>query len=335
MNIKYNLLTGNDLSEKESFELFRMIMDRKLPKEEIKQILLLLKQKGESVDDIIGAVKCLRSKAKKLDYKIKNMIDMCGTGGDRSGTFNISTVASFIAASAGAYVAKHGNKSVSSRCGSADLLDSLGIKLDASPEKMVKAMEDGGIGYFHAPVYHLSFRNVQDIRKELKTRTIFNILGPLLNPLDVKRQLIGVFNEELADLYTKVLQKLKYKHVLVVHSEDGLDEATVSGKTFITELKDGKIKKYSVEPEEFGMKRATISKLKGGSVKRNKTIALNILKGADKGPRRDTAVLNAGLALYVSGNAVSIKEGIKKCGIALEAGKALESLRVLKKVSNQ
>jgi anthranilate phosphoribosyltransferase len=267
-------------------------------------------------------------------------VDGCGTGGDGTDTFNISTIASLVAAGAGAYVAKHGNRSISSQCGSADLLEALGVKIDAPLRWMLQALKNKNcrFGYFHAPIYHESFKAVQsvrlDLRKRYQLRTIFNLIGPLTNPLRPKKQLIGVFRKDLVKKMAEVLKQLNLRHAMVVHSQDGMDELTTTSKTDVAELKNKTIKYYSVSPNQFGLKTAEKKNLSGGTTKLNKRIALNILKGIDRTAKRDVVLLNAAAILYVFGKAKDLKDGIRLAQKSVDSGAAFKTLQNLIQISH-
>jgi anthranilate phosphoribosyltransferase len=271
----------------------------------------------------------MREKAIRIK-SVGELVDTCGTGGDGAHTFNISTISAFVIAGAGVKVAKHGNRSVSSRCGSADLLAGLGVNLELSPEGIEKCIEEVGIGFLFAPALHASMKYAIGPRREIGIRTIFNILGPLTNPAFAKRQLLGVYDPKLTEPLAKVLYNLGSDHVFVVHGFDGLDEVTITNSTRITELKDGEIKTYNVAPEDFGLRRGEMSELKGGDVEDNIKIALDILKGGD-GARRDIVLLNAGFAIVAGGKAETVRDGIELAKRSIQTGEALKRLELLRK----
>jgi anthranilate phosphoribosyltransferase len=328
--IKY-VIEMKDLKEHEAYEVAIDIMSGETTDSQIAALLTALKIKGETVDEITGFVKAMREKVTRLNCGSEYLIDTCGTGGDKTGTFNISTISAFIAAGAGCRVAKHGNRSVSSKCGSADLLEEMGINIKNTPEIMEKSVNEEGIGFLFAPTLHKAMKYAIGPRREIGIRTIFNILGPLTNPAGAKRQLLGVFNKELMASITYVLKNLCAEHCLIVHGEDGLDEITTTGKTFVSELNNGIVNEYEVIPYDFNLKSVTIDDIKGGSAKYNAKIAFDILKGR-KGPKRDITVFNAGAAIYVSGKANSLSEGIELAKESIDSGKALEKFKRLKEM---
>jgi anthranilate phosphoribosyltransferase len=321
------------LTEAETREVFGEIMSGKAVPEDITNFLKVLREKGETVEEITGAAKVMLEKSARIDAGI-DLIDTCGTGGTGVNTFNISTTAAFVVAGCGIRVAKHGNRSASNQCGSADLLEALGVKLELSPEAVRKSIVDVGIGFMYAPAFHSATRHAAGSRRELGGRTIFNLLGPLSNPARTTGQVVGVYDEKLTEVLAQVLKNLGSKKALVVYGMDRLDEISISDKTKVTELKDGNIKTYFVTPEEFGIKRAAISDVRGGSAKENAGITLSILKG-EHGPRRDIVLLNAAAALVVASKARNLKEGITEAEESIDSGKALEKLEQLIRFTNK
>ncbi len=325
---------NKDLTPEETKDLFHQLMEGKLTDAQIGAILIGLKMKGETEEEIASAAQVMREKAVKVPVKDKsNLVDTCGTGGDKIDTFNVSTIAAFVVAGAGAKVAKHGNRSVSSKCGSADIMEALGVKIDMSPEEAARAIDEIGLGFLFAPVYHPAMKNVIKQRREIGVRTIFNILGPLSNPADAKYQLMGVYDKNLVKPLTKVLMFLGVERAFVVHGLEGLDEVSITSETLVGELNQGDISIYTVKPEDFGLKRASISDIQGGDLEENKKIALSILQGEDKSPKTDFVVLNAAFALKVSGIASSIEEGIEKARDSIYSGKAYSVLEKLRNFS--
>ena len=327
------VLQMEDLREEEMIRIMEKIMEGQLTDAQVACFLTALKIKGESLEEILGASKVLRNKADKVKIENKYIVDNCGTGGDGKSTFNISTTASFVAAS---YipVIKHGNRSVSSKCGSADLLEILGINLSQSQEQINQLLEETNLAFLYAPNYHKTMKNVGKIRKELETRTIFNILGPLINPSQPKAQLIGVYHEDLTSKFTHVLRDLGVERAMVVHGLDGLDEITVTGKSRISELKGGKIEDYYLDPKDYGISYARPEDLRGGSKEENAQILINILKG-EKGAKRDIVLLNAGAAIYVGAGADSLGEGIKLAEKSIDSGQALENFQTLRTLAGE
>lgn len=308
-------------------ECMREIMDGKATPVQIATFLTALKMKGETVEEIYGLSKVMREKALKVNYEdVENIVDTCGTGGDGINSFNISSTAMFIAAGAGVKIAKHGNRSITSRSGAADVLESLGANIESTEDEVSDCIKKSGLGFMFAPKFHSSMKYAMPIRKELGFRTVFNILGPLTNPAGAKIQLLGVFDKNLVLTIVKVLQKLGLKSAMVVHGSDGMDEITLTGNTYVAELKDNKIKEYEINPQEFGFELCSIEDLKGGEVDENAKILRGILEG-NESPKSDIAILNAAAAIYISGVAIDIQEGILKAENSIKSGKALDSLQ--------
>ncbi|MCX5665957.1 MAG: anthranilate phosphoribosyltransferase [Candidatus Omnitrophica bacterium] len=322
-----------DLTEEETREVFNEIMSGSSSHEEIVHFLKALRDKGETIDEITGAAKVMLEKAERVDAGM-DLIDTCGTGGTGINTFNISTTVAFVIAGCGVRVAKHGNRSASEQCGSADVLEALGVKIGLPPAMVSKCIVDVGIGFIYAPLFHSATKHAAKPRKEIGGRTIFNILGPLSNPAMVTGQVIGVYNEKLTEILANVLKKLGLKRALVVYGLDSLDEISITDRTKVTELNSGKIRTYYISPEDLGMKRASIADIKGGTAKDNADIMLSILKG-ERGPRRDIVLLNAAAALVVAGKVKDIKEGIRLSEKSIDSGAALEKLERLIKLTNK
>jgi anthranilate phosphoribosyltransferase len=329
-----NVVGFKDLTQEEAFHVATEIMSGNTTDAQIAAFLVSLRLKGETIDEITGFARAMRAKATRITCDSECLVDTCGTGGDRSGTFNVSTLSGFVAAGAGCRIAKHGNRSVSSRCGSADLFVELGIKIDISPKIICRCIDENGIGFLFAPRLHKAMKYALNPRREIGIRTIFNILGPLTNPANAKRQLLGVFRGDFTEPLANVLEKLGSEHVLVVHGEDGLDEITLTGKTKVSELCRGKISNYTLDPELFGLRRVKPEEIKGGEPALNAKIALDILRGK-KGPQRDLVLLNAGAVIYVSGEASSIGEGIELAEESIDSGRAVGKLEVLRKMTNE
>ncbi len=327
------LVQGKDLSEEEMTGSMRDIMEGQATDAQIASFLTALRIKGETVREITGAAKVMREKAKKIKAP-EYTVDTCGTGGDMSNTFNISTTSAFIVAACGVPVAKHGNRSVSSRSGSADVLEALGVKIDLEPEKVEKCLEATGFGFMFAPLFHPAMKYAIGPRKELGIRTIFNILGPLTNPAGAERQVLGVFSDALTEPLAEVLANLGAKHVFVVHGEDGLDEITNTDKTKISELKNKGIDTYFITPEDLGFDRAKKQDLLGGTAEENAKITVDILKGK-KGPKRDIVIMNAAATLLTGDRAKSFIEAAEKASEAIDSGEALKKLEEVKVASNR
>jgi anthranilate phosphoribosyltransferase len=329
------LIEKQDLSMEEAVAVMDEIMSGKATDAQIAGFLVALRLKGETIDEITACAKVMREKASRIKPKNHSqLIDVVGTGGDKSGTFNISTVAAFVVAGAGVPVAKHGNKGVSSKCGSADVLTALGIKIDLEPKQVEKCIDEVGIGYMFAPKFHGAMKYAIGPRKELGVRSVFNVLGPLTNPAEAPYELMGVFDESLVEPLAEVLGKLGLKHAMVVHG-NGLDEITIEAETKVAEYIEGHVKSYEIKPTDFGIKLASLDEIKGGSPEDNAKIALDILNGKEKGVKRSVVLLNAGVALYVAGKANSIQDGIDIAKESIDSGKALEKLNKLKDWTNK
>jgi len=323
-----------DLSMHEAEAVMGEIMGGEATPSQIASLLTALRIKGETVDEVTGFALKMRENSLKINSKYGNIVDTCGTGGDFSGTFNISTVSAIVAAAAGARVAKHGNRSASSKCGSADILEAMGVKIDLPSEKVKASIEEIGIGFIFAPNFHPAMKYAGPSRKEIGIRTVFNILGPLTNPAGAKYQLLGVFNDKLTELMSMVLQNLGSTEVMVVHGMDGLDEITVTDRTKISHLKNGNIKDYFIEPKSFRMNRCAKEELVGGSVNENIKITNDILKGIETGAKRDIVLLNTAAALVIGQAAKDMNEGIAKAKEAIGSGIALRKLEELIKFTN-
>jgi len=331
MNVKEAIkkaISGENIDQDNAYEVALAIMNGEATDAQIASLITALRMKGETVDEITGFVKAMRDKVTKINAREEYLIDTCGTGGDGTGTFNISTISAIVAAGAGCRVAKHGNRCVSSECGSADLLKELGVNIENPPEKVEKCIEEAGVGFLFAPLLHPAMKYAIGPRREMAVRTIFNILGPLTNPASAKRQLLGVYAKELTTPIANVLANLDSIHCMIVHGEDELDEITTTGKTFVCELKDGKVTEYTISPEDFGIKKSNPEDLKGGTPEINAKIALDILKG-ENGAKRDISILNSGAAIYVAGKAESLLDGIGKAKESIDSGEALKKLEIL------
>ena len=318
------LINKQDLPLKEAKVLMKEILEGKLTSTQIAALLVALRMKGESVDEIVGFIKVMREHMQKITTK-GIVIDTCGTGGDRRGTFNISTASAFVVTGAGVHVAKHGNRSASSLCGSADVLEALGININLSPEQAEKLLQKTGFTFLFAPLYHPSMQYAGPVRKELKIRTVFNFLGPFVNPARVKRQIIGVADKNITEKLALVATQLHYEHLLIISSSDGLDEISISADTLLFEVKRKKIKKMIISPKDFGMKKGAKKELIGGNRQHNAKIIRNILLG-EKGPRRDIVILNSAAAIYVAGKVKSIKEGVLLAEESIDSGRAQKVL---------
>jgi anthranilate phosphoribosyltransferase len=293
----------------------------------ISAFLVALRMKGETIEEIAGCAEAMRSKAVQIPADQHRLIDTCGTGGDHSGTFNISTTAAIVAAASGARVAKHGNRAVSSRAGSADVLRSLGLNIDLRPDQAAAVLEDVGITFIFAPTVHTAMKYAIGVRKELAMRSVFNLLGPLTNPAGVRRQVLGVYDPRLTEPLAAVLGALGAEHAWVVHGEGGLDECSLAGATRVSEWKDGVVRTTEIRPGDVGIAEAPLSELQGGDADTNAAIIRSVLDGA-RGPRTDVVVLNAGAALVVAGVASDLSEGVRIASDALQSGRARRTLQL-------
>lgn len=328
------IVAGESLDAGEMHDVFAEMMDGRATDVQKTALLVALRMKGETPPEITGAAMAMRERVTPLEVDREHLVDTCGTGGDGRGTFNISTIAAIVAAAAGATVAKHGNRAVSSACGSADVLAELGVNIDLDAAGMARVLREVGISFLFAPRLHPAMGAVAAVRRELGVRTIFNILGPLTNPAFARRQILGVYSDRLVGIVADVLLALGSVHALVVHSRDGMDEISVSAPTHVAEVKDGVVRSYEVTPGDFGLGTHPIEALAGGDAKTNAGIARDILSGRG-GAAHDVVIANAGAALYVSGSANSLREGAEMAHRALESGRALAKLQVLIEASRK
>lgn len=328
------LSQGKDLTPDQMQKVFEEIMTGKIDTLKIISFLTALNKKGESVEEITAAVSVMRKYVTRIHTDSQVVLDTCGTGGDKKGTFNVSTVVAFVASGCGITVAKHGNRSVSSCCGSADILEAVGININISKEKIEECLNDIGIAFLFAPNLHPAMKYAMPARKQIGAKTIFNILGPLTNPAGATHQLVGVYDRRWTEILAKVLANLGTVHALVVHGKDGLDEITTTASTLISEEYKGKLSNYEITPEDFGFKRVRLDDLKGGSVSDNVKILWDILNGK-LGPSRDIVVLNAAVAIYTADKAKSIKEGINLASESIDSKGALKKLEILKEYSHK
>ena len=328
------LVDGHNLERAEMHAVFAEMMDGKASDVQKSALLIALRMKGETAEEITGAAMAMRERVTPLTVDRRNLVDTCGTGGDGRGTFNISTVAALVAAGAGAAVAKHGNRAVSSSCGSADLLMELGVAIDLDAARMSEVLRRTGISFLFAPKLHPAMGAVAGVRRELAVRTIFNILGPLTNPASARRQVIGVYSDHLVEIVARVLLALGAEHALVVHSHDGLDEISVSANTHVAEVRDGKIRTYEVTPVELNVRQHPIEAMAGGAPAENARIARAVLAG-EKGARSDIVAVNAGAALYVSGAVPSIRDGVALARQSIASGQARRKLEELITVTQE
>ena len=332
------IVTKEDLTYEEAYTVMNEIMSGETTPTQNAALLAALSTKStkaETIDEIAGCAAAMREHAIPVDMKDIDNFEIVGTGGDHSHSFNISTTAAIVAAAGGMKVSKHGNRAASSKSGTADCQEALGINISQEPEKCIELLEKAGICFFFAQKYHTSMKYVGAIRKELGIRTVFNILGPLTNPGRPKRFLLGVYDESLVGPLTKVLISLGAKNGMVVFGKDGLDEISACGKTVISEFKDGWYKTYEICPEDFGMESCTKEDLVGGSPEENAEITRGILNGQITGPKRNAVLLNAGASLYIGGKADSIADGIKLAGELIDSGKATKTLEDYIRISNE
>ncbi|MDK2126157.1 anthranilate phosphoribosyltransferase [Parachitinimonas caeni] len=323
------LIDQNELFYDEMLSLMRQIMQGEISPVQSAAILMGLRVKGETVGEIAAAAAVMRELSAKVEVNDRrHLVDTCGTGGDGASTFNISTTVAFVAAAAGAKVAKHGNRSVSSSSGSADVLEALGVQLTLTPAQVASCIDEVGVGFMFAPNHHSAMRHVAPVRRELGVRTIFNILGPLTNPAEAENQVMGVFHPDLVGIQVRVLQQLGSRHVLIVHGHDGLDEITLSGPTQVAELKDGAITEYTIDPQQFGIKLCDLSALKARDVAESRAKIESVLDN-EAGPCRDIVVLNAAAAIYAAGKAASLADGVLIAADAISSGAARAKLTAL------
>ena len=323
----------SDLKTEDSENAFDQILSQKIEESKIIDFLTSLSKKGESVDEIFGAVKSIKKKA-KIIKGFRNSFDTCGTGGDGSKSFNISTICAIVTAASGVRVAKHGNKAVSSLTGSADVLSELGININLDKNKIIECLNKINLCFLFAPNFHPTLKNVADIRKKIGKRTIFNILGPLLSPVECKKQIIGVYNIGLAEEMGRVLERLGTEHAWIVHGDEKYDELTVTGRNLIVENQEGVQRSFYLHPSDVGLKICSSKDLIGGDSKTNAEIIRGILNGKLLGPKKDIVLLNAGSALFINGKVKGIKDGIEMADEIIKSGKALKKLNDLIELSN-
>jgi len=328
------VVAKTNLTEAEAEAVMREIMQGEATDAQIAAYITALRMKGETVEEITGSARVMREKAVSIKLDAPYQVDTCGTGGDMSHTFNISTTAAFVVAGAGVTVAKHGNRSVSSKSGSADVLQALGVNIEMPSHRVEECLKEVGIGFLFAPMMHLAMKYAIGPRREVGIRTIFNLLGPLTNPAGVKSQIMGVYAADLTGLLARALGNLGIAHAFVVHGVDGLDEITITDKTKVSEFKDGTVKDFFLHPSDFGLATGKAADLKGGDAKENAGITLDILKG-QKGPRRDIVLLNAAAGLAASGKAKDFPEGIRLATESIDSGAAMKKLEQLKAFTNK
>ena len=329
------IIAHQEIQHDEMLSLMRQIMRGEISPVLIAAIITGLRVKNETVTEITAAAQVMREFAIPVTVRNQShLVDTCGTGGDAQHTFNISTASAFVAAAAGARVAKHGGRSVSSKSGSADVLESLGINLNQSADQVAKNIDDIGVGFMFAPNFHNAMKHAAPVRRELSVRTLFNILGPLTNPADAKHQVLGVFDTKLVGILARVLQHLGSKHVMIVNGHDGLDEITITGETRIGELKHGKVIEYTIRPEDFSLTTASIQAIQVSDSNHAKAMLIAVLEN-QPGPALDIVLLNAGAAIYVAGITSSLEQGIKHAKVAIETGAAMNKLHQLTEYTNR
>lgn len=322
-----------DLSAEEMSATMRLIMTGEATPAQVGGFLIGLRMKGETIDEIAAAAGVMRDLASKVEVDKNHLVDTCGTGGDASGSFNISTASAIVVAAAGGKVAKHGNRSISSKSGSADVLEAAGVNLEISPEQVAACVNEVGVGFMFAPLHHSAMKHAIGPRREMAVRTIFNVLGPLTNPAAAPNQVLGVFSKELVEPLAHVLKRLGSEHVLVVHAEDGMDEISIATPTFVAELNNGEVTTYTIQPEDFGMTRADLEQIRATDSAHSLQIIKSVFDNTD-GPAKDIVCLNAGAAIYAAGAAGSLAEGVKKAQDTIASGAAAEKLEQLIAMTN-
>jgi anthranilate phosphoribosyltransferase len=344
----HRVVNGHNLTEKEMLDVMNQIMEGGAADSQIGAFITALRMKGETIEEITGAARVMRAKATpirisgdivhidrdEINVDLETIVDTCGTGGDGTNTFNVSTTTAFVVAGGGLKVAKHGNRSVSSQCGSADVLEALGVNLDVTPEIVEACVKEIGIGFLFAPKLHSAMKYAIGPRREIGIRSVFNLLGPLTNPAGANVQVLGVYDPKLTAVLAQVLQRLGSTSALVVHGEGSFDEVSITGPTLVSELRNGVIRNYRIQPEDFGMARASVLEIKGGNAKENAAIVQSVLNG-QSGPKRNMVLLNAGAAFYAAAKALDIREGIAMATESIESGAAREKLAQLVKRTNQ
>ena len=322
-----------DLTETEARQAMQEIMAGQATDAQIAGFLTALRMKGETSQELVGFAEVMREKAEPLwDGDVPPVLDTAGTGGDRCGTFNISTAAAFVAAAAGVRVAKHGNRSATSRCGSADVMEALGLDIQMPIERLRRAIKDTGIGFLFAQRFHTSMKHVMPARTQLKVRTVFNILGPLANPAGARFQVVGVSSSEIMELMANALAGLNTDHAFVVHGANGMDEVSISSRTYVVEMRHGVVRQFVISPEDFGIACAKIETILGGNASENAKIIESVFAG-ERGPRRDVVLLNSAPAIVAGGAAKTWKEGLQLAAEAIDSGAALKKLKVLREFS--
>lgn len=332
-NALAQLMNQQDLSHDQMIAVMQQIMSGEATPAQIAGFLIALQMKGETVDEITAAATVMRDLATPVDISGDPIVDTCGTGGDGASTFNVSTASAFVVAAAGATVAKHGNRSISSRSGSADVLEAAGVNLELTPEQVKHCIDTVGVGFMFAQKHHSAMKHAIGPRREMGVKTVFNLLGPLTNPAKAKHQVLGVFDPQWVEPMAHVLKNLGSQHVLIVHADDGLDEISIGASTQIAELKEGEVRCYTIEPEQFGLQRASVELLAIDSAEQSLAV-INAIFDGEKGPARDIVVLNAGAAIYAADLVPSLEEGIQRAQTLIDSGEAKQKLDALVACSN-
>ena len=328
------VVAGENLTKEEAMKAQELILTGQATPAQIAGLLTALRMKGETLEEITGFAAVLRDKANTISPKLPNYVDLVGTGGDSTFSFNISTTSAFVVAAAGLPVAKHGNRSISSKSGAGDVLEALGVNIAADPEVVQKCVEEAGIGFMFAPHFNPAMKYVGPVRKELGFRTIFNILGPMSNPSRAKKMMVGVYDPKLTALIAGALLNLGVERGFVVSGCDHMDEITLTGETTVSEIKDGAVTTYTIAPEQFGISRCELKELQGGGGSANAQITKDVLSGKEQGAKREIVLLNAGATLYIGGLAESIADGVKLAAETIDSGKAIQTLEALVQLSN-
>jgi anthranilate phosphoribosyltransferase len=328
------LIERQSLTENEAESVMLEIMDGRTTAAQIASYVTALRMKGETVEEITGSARAMRAKAVRIRPADPIIVDTCGTGGDGAGTFNVSTTVALVLAGGGLTVAKHGNRAISSRCGSADVLRTLGVRIDLAPDRVEACLNEIGIGFLFAPTFHTAMKHAAATRQEIGIRTIFNLMGPLTNPAGASIQILGVYDDSLTETLAKVLMNLGTRHCYVVHGQDGLDEITLTTRTRITEAKGSRITSYFIEPGDFGFERARLKDLSGGDVEENARITRDILEGRE-GPRQQLVLINAAPAFVATAKAATLQDGVERARTVIRSGAAMQKLESLIKWTNR
>ncbi len=329
------VVDGQNLTEEEARRVMNLMLSGEATQAQLGAFLTAMRMKGETLEELTGFAAVLKEKAQHIRPRTDNYVDLVGTGGDRTFTFNVSTTSAFVAAGAGLPIAKHGNRSISSKSGAGDVLEALGVNITAEPDVVTKCVEEAGLGFMFAPSFNKSMKYVGQARKDMGIRSVFNILGPLANPSDAKCMVVGVYDPSLTQLLANAMSHLGIERGFVVSGEDDMDEFTLTGSTTVSEIKDGRVDTYQVSPEQFGLHRASLEELQGGDGEQNAQITTGILKGEIQGAKREIVLLNAGATLYAGGLAENIEDGIRLAADSINSGRAFGVLERLVELSNE